>query len=94
MRISQNCEACKFLSENLYLHSGYNYVQDWLLTSFFCSSSFFLISASFLCFKAACHGGIFGLSSTGPVDVAVFARRMSVFVLVLEAVSVISVLVL
>ena len=39
-----------------------------LLTNFFCSSSLFLTSASFLCCRAAFHRGNFGLSSsTGSV---------------------------
>ena len=54
-----------------------------MLTSFFCSSSFFLISAFFLCFKAACHGGNFGLSSIDTVGGVVFVTGVSVFVSVL-----------
>lgn len=53
-------------------------VQKRLLTSFFCSSSFFLTSASFLCFRAALHRGSFGLLSSAGTG-AVFATGTSGF---------------
>lgn len=63
-----------------------------MLTNFFCCSSFFLASASFLCFRAAFHKGSFRLSSSSG-SVGVSAVRVLVTDVVIFVVVVVSTLV-